>query len=1396
MSKPLSIVHINECIGSGGAAKVAVRLMNAQRARGHRALMLVARRTLQDPFSRDFDPQPDLRLQSYCQAYGQLFYEYQGSHRLDLMPEVQAADVVHLHNLHERYFNPYSLLLLSRQKPVVWTLHDMQSFTGHCAHSYTCEKWRTGCGGCPDLNIYPALPIDTTAQLWKDKRWIYEEAGFHVVTPSAWLAKKAEAGILGGHGIEVICNGVDAGIFKPYPKDEVRRRARLPENSLLVGCVASGGVLANPWKGGEYMLAAMKALRERMPGALFLNIGAGEPSAPEGIINIPNIADESTLAALLSALDIFLFTSTAENCPLSVLETLSCGIPVVTFATGGTPELVRDGVDGRVVEYKNVAALSEALIQLAHDSESRRRFGANAREGAVARFDQQMLAGRYEEVYSRIIADAAKKTGQKRRLPLKKIPAVIKTPAFLDAVKRLQDGEAAVLDGGLCADEWMGVYAKVESLRETGRFDKALQAAEKMAAKHPEEPGLALMSSRLKECLDKSSEEQGRYRVSAIVSVYNSERFIEGCLKDLTDQTLYADGRMEIVLVNSASPQNEHAYIENFRKNHPHIQYVRTEQRETLYQAWNRGIRMAQGRYVTNANTDDRHRKDALEIMARTLDQNPEVALVYGDLLITYYEGQTFDHHICCGYSLRPDYQPEIMLSGCHMGPQPMWRRSLHEEIGWFCDDLKSAGDYEFWCRIALKHPLKHIPQFLGLYLENQSGIVNADHSLSDRETAWVKDAYRGKFPPPSRDFIANHQFSGRSRPTQYVNICMVTYNRLAFTREAIAALVAHTAYPHVLTVVDNGSQDETPDFLRQMKAQGIIKNLLLLKENVGVARAANLGWLQEPEADYYLKFDNDIVIKKCGWLEAMVEVVEAIPEAGMVGYSFEQRSYPKGKLHGCEVRPKDGTLGGACVIIPKRTWQKLGYWCEDYGLYGEEDCDYGFRAANAGLMNFYMEDEQIGTHLPGGRAAVLEEGTFEVKEGVELVQEEKYRRWKDSERLKARKKGGVFENNIRRYCLDRGRLFCETRWRKENSTNENGGWQWSPPLPPKQEKVILLVAFVAQTADGCGFYRMALPAAHIMEASPDVCVRVASGIDFHVTTAADVILVQRELSGSFYERMCNWQADGKKVGFELDDNFDELPPTNYNYHLLALKGNLHAILRQADFCVFSTELLKKYYQQKLSLPPERCHVVANYVDLRAFQAARPESARQNVRIGYAGTVTHTEDFRACCLPALKAIAKRHGNRAVFVMLGWTPDLVAHTGLADVMQVEIHGEVPIRQYAQKLMDLDLDIALAPLEDNEFNRCKSNIKLLEYGAAGVAVVASDVTPYRFIESGVHGLLAREPGEWEGHLDQLVQDGGLRKKLGGNLNTLVREQYEISAHVGKWVKLFQGVMARQG
>lgn len=198
-----------------------------------------------------------------------------------------------------------------------------------------------------------------------------------------------------------------------------RARARevigLPPDAKLVGAVADCGPTANPWKGGQYAVKAMEAAWKRWPEAYYLNIGGLSAAIHDRILSIRRIDDPATLAIVLSCLDVFLYPSLADNCPLVILEALACGVPIVAFETGGIPELLEDGIEGRVIEYRNEMQLAAALCELLERNDLQRQFGTAARARAVGSFRLEQTIDHYERVYQKSLADSELRTERDRR---------------------------------------------------------------------------------------------------------------------------------------------------------------------------------------------------------------------------------------------------------------------------------------------------------------------------------------------------------------------------------------------------------------------------------------------------------------------------------------------------------------------------------------------------------------------------------------------------------------------------------------------------------------------------------------------------------------------------------------------------------------------------------------------------------------------------------------------------------------------------------------------------------------------------------------------------------------------------------------------------------------------
>ena len=225
-------------------------------------------------------------------------------------------------------------------------------------------------------------------------------------------------------------------------------------------------------------------------------------------------------------------------------------------------------------------------------------------------------------------------------------------------------------------------------------------------------------------------------KISAIVSTYNSEEFMEGCLENLLEQTALPD--MEILVIDSGSRQNEKGIVRRFIEAGAPIRYFRTR-REGLYHAWNRGIRLARGRYITTANTDDRSTPEAYENMASILDREKGTALVYSDFYHTTRKNDSFrmkDRPEKRTLRRMPDYSPGMLFRYNMCGPRPMYRKSAHKKIGYFDPRYPSLADYDFWLRMSECYRMKRIPFPLTLYYVNRKGVYFR-HGPTNPRQAW-----------------------------------------------------------------------------------------------------------------------------------------------------------------------------------------------------------------------------------------------------------------------------------------------------------------------------------------------------------------------------------------------------------------------------------------------------------------------------------------------------------------------------------------------------------------------------------------------------------------------------------------------------------------------------------
>jgi glycosyltransferase involved in cell wall biosynthesis len=431
--KPLSIVQVNTYERRGGAASVARQLFEAYRSSGHHSMMMVGRGEASDPDVRLFPESRFMKaahltsgpLRILDRHRGRETYRYPGTRALLRMPPDE-VDIVHLHNLHGGYFDLRLLPALSDRFPVVVTLHDAWLLSGHCSHSFECERWRTGCGQCPDLKIYPAVRRDATAANWSRKRDIFRRSRLYIASPSQWLADKVRGSILAAsvEELRVLPNGVDLAAFSPGDRPEARRSLALPANGHVL--LTTGERLrTNEFKDLDMTLRAVGQAAESIGEEITLLVlgdtGPEQRLGKSTIRYVPYQLESDVVARHYQSADLYLHAARADTFPLSVLEALACGTPVVATSVGGIPEQIEslrkegsrwisgsaENASGILVAAGDADEMARAIAHLLTHPKMTETLGKNGRAEAGRRFGVDRQCDSYLSWYRNILSRPA-----------------------------------------------------------------------------------------------------------------------------------------------------------------------------------------------------------------------------------------------------------------------------------------------------------------------------------------------------------------------------------------------------------------------------------------------------------------------------------------------------------------------------------------------------------------------------------------------------------------------------------------------------------------------------------------------------------------------------------------------------------------------------------------------------------------------------------------------------------------------------------------------------------------------------------------------------------------------------------------------------------------------------
>lgn len=312
-------------------------------------------------------------------------------------------DIVHIHNIHGYFLNYKELFDYFSHKniPVVWTVHDCWLYTGHCYYySYIgCDKWKVGCGNCPQKRKFPAsLIFDRSAQNFLDKKKAFTSMPkdlLTIVPVSQWIRSEMKESFLKDYSFRVIHNGIDLEVFNVYDTERVKRKYGLQDKHILLG-------LASIWseEKGLYDFIKMAGMLRDDEVVVLVGVTPKEEKLlPGNIVGISRTENVHQLAELYAASDAFINPTWQDNYPTVNLEAIACGTPVVTYRTGGSIEAVTPET-GVIVEQGDVEGLLEAARAIIKRGKS--YYTPLCREYAEAHFRKEDRYTDYLRLYEEL----------------------------------------------------------------------------------------------------------------------------------------------------------------------------------------------------------------------------------------------------------------------------------------------------------------------------------------------------------------------------------------------------------------------------------------------------------------------------------------------------------------------------------------------------------------------------------------------------------------------------------------------------------------------------------------------------------------------------------------------------------------------------------------------------------------------------------------------------------------------------------------------------------------------------------------------------------------------------------------------------------------------------------
>lgn len=422
----LRVLSVCTSLG-GGAGRAAYRIHQGVRNLGMDSHMFVKNKQTQDPdvVALDaFAPRnplyqafdwirnkcknkiQHLRWNRYPEREQVYMSDLRGTDLHDALRELD-YDVLHLHWINQRFV---PLEDLPKDKPIVWTLHDSWAFCGICHYFFECKEYQYQCGCCPFL--HSSVSKDLSYRVWKKKAELYKNLDLHFVSPSQWLADCArQSSLLKHFPVTVIPNCLDVDAFRPLNETEISSRwQKFQEKRKTKPFVLYGAVNAakDKIKGFANLLSALRLLEQQGHGDDFELIVFGATESELSMdVNIPIhyvgfVGDTQDLSSLYSLASVMVVPSLTENLSCAIMESLSCGTPVVAFDIGGNGDMIEHQTNGYLAKEKDDADLAKGILWCLENNEDN-RLGRAGREKVMRNYTFDAVCRQYKALYQSLI---------------------------------------------------------------------------------------------------------------------------------------------------------------------------------------------------------------------------------------------------------------------------------------------------------------------------------------------------------------------------------------------------------------------------------------------------------------------------------------------------------------------------------------------------------------------------------------------------------------------------------------------------------------------------------------------------------------------------------------------------------------------------------------------------------------------------------------------------------------------------------------------------------------------------------------------------------------------------------------------------------------------------------